>query len=111
MLIVILALTMSDWGRRTVVYSHKDLSKLISGILYDSRMTHKEACLIELKALLKSMSTRKNHFLRRWVSLVRPYNLQALMSVLLSWRNPPLAGVTISHTPDIIVGFLFPYLG
>jgi hypothetical protein len=90
---VILVLPMSFSDRRTVVCSYKDFNRSTSGIPYGSKIAHSEAWIIELKALLKSMSTRRNLRSSHWVSLVRLHSLQALMSVLLSWRKPPCACV------------------
>ena len=62
---VILALLMSVWDSHTVVCSYRDFRRSISGILYDSRIVHREVWFMELKALLKSMSTRRKCFFRR----------------------------------------------
>ncbi len=68
-------LHMSLSGRWTVVCSYKDFNRSTSGISYVSRIAHSESWLIELKTLLKSMSTRRNRCLNHWSSLVRLYSL------------------------------------
>ena len=60
-------------------------------MLYASSMAQRDAWLMLLNALLKSISTRRNRFLRRCASFVIPYSLHPLMSVLLFWRKPPCA--------------------
>ena len=100
---VILALPIPLSGNLTVVCLYRDFKRSISGIPYASRIAHNDAWLIELKALLKSMSTRRNLLLRRCASLVRPYSLHALMSVLLFWRKPPCACVRIRSCSTISV--------
>ncbi len=62
---VILTLPMSVWGIGTVVCSYRDFRRSISGILYDCRIAHREDWSMELKTLLKSISTRRKCFFRR----------------------------------------------
>ena len=100
---VILALPIPLSGSLTVVCLYRDFKKSISGMPYASKIAQSDAWLIELKALLKSMSTLRNLLLRRCASLVSPYSLHALMSVLLFWRKPPCACVSIRSCSTISV--------
>ncbi len=90
---VILTIPMSLSGKHTC--SYKDFNRSTSGIPYDSKVAHSDAWLIELKLLLKSISTCRNLLLSLCVSLVRTYSFQELMSVLLSWWKSSCAFVRI----------------